>query len=126
MSFTDDLQAFRLKMEQRAKDTLAEAVTLVHESITVGSPITGAPGQPVDTGNLLASWQATFPDDVTGRVATNVVYAPGIEDGVGPHGPITQRSRVGGFHSVKLTVASWDRVQAEALRRAKGEAPASA
>lgn len=140
MSFSGDLRAFRIKVEQRAKDTLIEATTLAHESIVEGSEITGAPGQPVDTGFLKGSWQASFPDDVTGRVATNVIYARSIEEGVPvktdfgvPRPPEMEstrrpgeRSHVGGSHSFKLTIASWDRVQAEALRRAKGEAPTSA
>lgn len=139
MSFSGDIQAFAVKVEQRAKDTLVEATMIVHESITVGSPITGAPGQPVDTSFLLNSWQTTFPDDVTGRVATNVVYARSIEEGtrVASHGVPRppemkstllpgERSPIGGPHSFKLTVASWDRIQVEAARRAKGEAPAGA
>lgn len=126
MSFGKDLRSFTVKVEERLKDTLVESTVLIHESIVEGSAITGAPGQPVDTGALKGSWQVTFPDELTGRVATGIAYAPGVEDGVGPHGPITLRSKVGGFHSAKLTVASWDKVLEEAVKRARGEAPASA
>lgn len=90
---------------------------LAHQSVQFGSEITGAPGQPVDQGVLRASVQlqldATTPH---ASVGSNLEYAPGIEHGVGPHGPLTLRSAVGGFHSFALTVAATDRLLAVAVR----------
>ena len=75
-----------------------------------GSSITGAPGQPVDTGALRASFVDDFVSPTSWRIQTNIEYAPAIEDGIGAHGPITLRSKVGGHHSVKKTVAGWERI----------------
>jgi len=77
-------------------------------SITVGSPITGAPGQPVKTGRLLKSWRRQG----TARsknisIYTQVPYAPIIEDNLRG---ATLRSSVGGFHSVKMTVMGFHRI----------------
>lgn len=110
MSFTSDLTAFAEKVEGRQRQLFVGSVDAVHHSITEGSPISGAPGQPVDTGFLKSSWIEEFPEDWVGEISTNVVYAPPIEEGIGPHGPLTLRSAVGGFHSVKLTRAAWDRI----------------
>lgn len=73
-------------------------------SIVEGSELTGAPGQPVDTGNLKSSWTRWYDSPTRQTIGTNVEYAPNIEDGVGPHGPLTLRSTVGGFHSVAHTL----------------------
>lgn len=118
MSFGDDLRLFRDKVHQRSRDVFVGSVNAVHGSVVDGSPVTAAPGQPVDTGNLKASWIESFPGEWVGETATNVVYAPAIEEGQQPPytnrfgtvvtpGPMTLRSKVGGFHSVKLTRAGW-------------------
>lgn len=81
------------------------------KSIQFGSEITGAPGQPVKKNVLRPAWRHDVNPDGTGRVyvpadSPAAVYAPFIEDGVHPvWGPLTLRSSVGGFHSVKLTKA---------------------
>jgi hypothetical protein len=110
MSFAGDLQAFTQKVGRRSKAAFAGSAVAVQESVVDGSPITGAPGQPVDTGNLKASWQIEFTGEWTASVTTGVEYAQAIEAGIGPHGPMTLRSEVGGFHSVKLTRAGWPRL----------------
>lgn len=124
-TFADQVTAFRRTLEQRARDVHTVAADLAHQSIVEGSPLTGAPGQPVDTGNLRASWQRLIDGPLEQRIVTNVVYAPAIEDGIrhgevvgigpddatdrikSPDTPLTLRSAVGGFHSVKLTRAGW-------------------
>lgn len=90
------------------------------ESIQVGSPITGAPGQPVDEFVLLPSYHVEKMGPRTSRIVSYEPYSWGIENAVGPHGPIKLRSSVGGFHSIKRTVAANDRVAAAALRRLNG------
>lgn len=113
----DQVQAFRRKLDQRLRDVVARASDLVHESIVEGSPLTGAPGQPVDTGNLRASWQQLIDGPLRRRIVTKTVYAPLIEDGVSWHGtPIAFKSQVGGAHSVKLTRAAWARIVEQAVQ----------
>jgi len=116
MSFRDDVLRFAEKVERRQKDIFVGCVNGVRTSVTEGSATTGAPGQPVDTGNLIGSWQETFPSEWVGEVTTGVDYAEPIEEGIGPHGPITLRSGVGGFHSVKLTRAAWQDLVNEVAR----------
>lgn len=110
MTFSDELRAFALKVQARQRDIFVGCATAVHQSVVEGSPITAAPGQPVDTGNLRASWQLRFEGDLSAVTSTPVVYAPPIEEGRGPHGPLTLRSQVGGFHSVALTRAGWQAI----------------
>jgi hypothetical protein len=107
MSFESDLRRFALKVEGRCKDFVTQASVEVQRSIVEGSEITAAPGQPVDTGALRASWTPERISDLEWQTTTNLDYAPGIEDAIGPNGPITQRSEVGGFHSVALTRGGW-------------------
>lgn len=103
-------------------------------SIQDGSPLTGAPGQPVDTGYLKNSWQMVqdSPDSIV--IGTNVAYAGVIEDGVrssyDPDGTPRPKampgqgeagrhikSTVGGHHSVALTHANMDRLVESVKRR---------
>ena len=113
MTFSDDLKRFALKVETQNKAIFAGVVDLTHQSIQLGSPVTGAPGQPVDTGNLRASWQKTYESPSVALITTSVEYAKSIEDGLSyAHGgkPMTLRSPVGGFHSVALTRAGFQRI----------------
>ena len=104
MSFTDDINTFTVKVQTQTREVFANVASHAYESVVNGSPVTGAPGQPIDTGALRASWQLTFDSPTDASIITNMVYAPAIEDGVGSHGPLTLRSQVGGFHSVALTI----------------------
>jgi len=107
MSFRSDLDAWRRKVEADRDAIFVNSVSLAKEAIVEGSPITGSPGQPVQTGNLKTSWQEELIGNEAATISTNVEYAPAIEDGIGPHGPMTVRSQMGGFHSVKLLIAGW-------------------
>lgn len=105
MSFRDEFRAQReQKVTVPTREVLVDVAAAMHDSIVNGSSVTGAPGQPVDTGNLKASWQLESVSPESARITTNVAYARVIEDGVGRHGPLTLRSTVGGFHSVEKTV----------------------
>ena len=55
MTFSDDLRRFVTTVRDNNRAVYVGVAAGAHESITVGSPITGAAGQPVDTGNLRAS-----------------------------------------------------------------------
>lgn len=109
MGFGLDVKRFSNKVEERVRRVQERSTQLVYESIVEGSPITGAPGQPVDTGNLKSSWQIVF-GPLRAEITTDVVYAPIIEDGTREGRALTLRSHVGGFHSVALTRVSWGRI----------------
>lgn len=114
MSFRDDCRRFGLEVDAVDAEIFANVVSAVHESIVDGSPVTGAPGQPVDTGTLRDSWTPEFLSATEARVSTNVEYAPHVEDNVRGvefknHGP----------HSVKLTVAGFDRLVDDVAARAR-------
>jgi hypothetical protein len=150
MTFAADLARFQVKLVTRNREVLLGVTDGVHESIVNGSVLTGAAGQPVDTGYLKNSWQKEIaPDWQSSEIGTNVAYARVIEDGlkssydprgetepkyattegrsrrgpggfgqrggrIGPPLPsgdaINLRSLVGGFHSVKTTVANADAI----------------
>jgi hypothetical protein len=108
--FTDQVRRFSEGVRVKSQAAFVRVVELTRESIVDGSALTGAPGQPVDTGYLKASWQTVFESPTSAVIGTNTVYAPAIEDGVGRHGPLTLRSQVGGFHSVAQTRANFPRI----------------
>lgn len=119
MSFADDLSRFRAKVQRKSPDVVAATAVLALESIRYGSSRTGAPGQPVDTSNLLNSWGLEMESPTRALISTPVEYAPAVEDGVGPHGPVLYgaKNNVGGSHSVKLTLAAGQRLVDEAVRQ---------
>ena len=117
MGFADELKAFSVKATNRLPQVVSATGVLALGSIKVGSALTGAPGQPVDTSNLLNSWELEMESPTVAVVSTNVEYAPAIEDGVGPNGPLTLRSAVGGFHSRKQTMAGGQKLVDEAVRQ---------
>lgn len=117
-NFGADLQKFVLLVRERQKAVFKDACAMAEESIQNGSAISGAPGQPVQTGKLLLSWQLRLDSDTQATIDTNSLYAPAIEDGVGKYGPLTLRASRGGFHSVKLTVAAWPQLIAAAQAKA--------
>lgn len=120
--FADELRQWADETERDARAVFLGTVAELHRSVKTGSELTGAPGQPVDTGNLRQSWQAVFVAPDVAEIATNVVYAPGIEDGVSMKtgNPLTLRSPTGGFHSVALTVAGFDKVVDHVTRNLRG------
>ena len=115
-----DVKAWAAKVERNLALIFTQTAIGVHTSVVEGSPVTKAPGQPVDTGNLRSSWVLTFPEPNVAEVSTNVEYAPNIEEGIGPHGPMTLQSQVGGFGSVKLTRTNFDRLVEDVTRQTVG------
>jgi hypothetical protein len=106
MGFSAEMDAFIAKVRARGDGLFINTASHVHTSVVSGSPVTGAPGQPVDTGNLRTSWQLVF-NGTSAEVSTNVEYAQIIEDN---ERGAQLRSAVGGFHSVKMTRAGWDAI----------------
>lgn len=107
MSFREDWARASQRALARQRAVFVNTASHAYESIVNGSAITGAPGQPVDTGFLRASWQLVFVDKDTARISTSCAYAPFVEDNVRGvtfknHGP----------HSVKLTRAGFGRIVA--------------
>jgi len=118
--FSDELRHFAVKLQTRNREIFAGVVDESFRSIVEGSELTGAPGQPVDTGILKASWQRFPEGDNSVTIATNVEYAPYIEDGANSRGPFQLRSAVGGFHSLAQTVAGSDRIVEAVAARVAG------
>ena len=114
--FEAAVQAFEVLVDDRLRRTVNECVVEVQRSVVEGSEITGAPGQPVDTGFLKSSWIARFLEAWRWTTTTAAAYAKHIEEAVG----LTLRSEVGGFHSVKLTIAGWQRIVAACVARVRG------
>lgn len=121
MSFGLDVKRWSEKAANRARAIADQATVLAHQSIVEGSPLTGAPGQPVDTGALRASWVIEF-GPLRNTVTSPLIYAPMIEDGLREGRALMLRSKVGGFHSLALTRIAWGRLVEEATRQVVGGA----
>jgi len=117
-SFKNQLKAFRIATGDKVRNSFVFATQEVRQSVVKGSPVTGAPGQRVDTATLRNSWVAEFTAKWEWQLTTNVKYAEYIENGGNDLGPFLLGSGVGGFHSVKLTRANWDRIVEFAALRA--------
>ena len=83
-----------------------------------------SPGQPVAKkfgGTLKNSWQLEFPELFLAATSTPIIYARGIEEQVDPRSgnQLTLRSEVGGFHSVKLTRAGFQKLVNKAAREVR-------
>ncbi len=113
--FGSQIGAWVLKTERVTQAVFVNVASRVKSSITDGDPLTGAPGSPVDTGALKASWQLTFESPTLALVSTNIEYAPIIEDNVRG-----ANFRVGGPHGVKLTALGFDRIVEDEARKATG------
>lgn len=112
MSFERDLSVFSVHLDEKWKAFMPAIGAATYDSIVFGSPVTGAPGQPVGIGNLRAGWQLLFPDEEHAEIVTKVPYAESNEDGIARPGggPYIQRSPVGGRWSIALTRTNFDRL----------------
>jgi len=104
-SFDDALNRFALKLDARSRAVFVGVATEVQRSVVHGSEVTGAPGQPVDTGNLRDSWIPEFTSPTTWQTTTNVGYAPIVEHNLRG---VTFRNH--GPHSVALTRVGFPRI----------------
>lgn len=129
--FEDSINSFSRDLVTLNNDVFLGVGEECLRSVVEGSDITGAPGQPVGQygkgynegavgGFLKASWQRWFPSPTEQTIATDAPYAQPIEDLVGRFGPIRIRSTVGGGHSVKLTIAGFDKIVDAVVRRVAG------
>ena len=125
--FAADLARFAEQAALRANDVFVGTTVEVQRSVVEGSTLTGAPGQPVDTGFLKDSFVGRFTSKTTWELTTNVAYAPVIEantkaayddrgvprpKGLPPQGGGSKhiKSTVGGPHSIAQTVAGFQRI----------------
>ena len=118
MSFRDGIAGFSVKVETKSRRVFAGVCAEVQRSVVDGSEITNAPGQPVDTGRLKASWIGEFKDEHTFELTTDVPYAEVIETNARG---AQLRSSVGGFHSVALTKAGFPAIVATVVDRERGK-----
>lgn len=117
MSFQEDMDRFVRKVHDRHDRLFRACVNHAERSIKVGSSVTGAPGQPVKTGALLKSWRTVRGKRKATIASYGVYYAPIIEDN---RRGAQLRSKVGGFHSVKLTRNNWNKLVRHELNKIKG------
>lgn len=128
MSIKDDLNRHRVNTKKAANGAFVTATETVHLSIVDGHPITGALGQPIQSGDLRNSFDPSFLSRYLWRDVTNLIYAQYIEEGIrrqhwkNPGEPLIKRSIKGGFHSVKMTRSAWQRIVDDAITRNNGEA----
>lgn len=134
--FETDLLTWVGKVESRSLEVFSGVAEECERSIRYGSAITGAPGQPVSTGFLRASWQHLRPAAWLAEIFTNTAYAPVIEEDLksafNPHGKMPDKtiekgggtrrikSTVGGHHSLKMTINSFNKIVEHVTRRVNG------
>lgn len=117
------LNRFQQQIDAFAVDLLPELGALMHQSIVYGSPLTGAPGQPEDEGDLRRSWRIEYPTPSQVAVVTDSPYARFNEDGARQGGkPYIQRSAIGGRYSVRLTRRALDRLVVQAAKNTSRKA----
>jgi hypothetical protein len=99
-SFAVQMRKITQIVQHRYEELYSRVDEHVGRSIMYGSAVTGAPGQPVYTGALLASWHRVQRGTFGSLWVSKSPYAHIIEDNLRG---ATLRSAVGGFHSVTLT-----------------------
>jgi hypothetical protein len=119
--FARKLNGFAELSEDRFRLLFLRTAREAYRSIKFGSEVTGAPGQPVKTRKLLNSWRITgTAASGTITMQTDLHYAPIIEDNFRG---ATLRSKVGGFHSVKITRLNFRYIVSSELRKVKSALP---
>lgn len=119
--FADQLDGFASLLNDRQAMVFGAVVDHTRASIVEGSPVTGSPGQPVDTGELRDSWKVRYERPGVAVIASDAPHALAVEINVrgitySNHGP----------HSVALTRAGFatlaKRVARNIIARASGNA----
>ena len=120
-NWNNEIKKFLTMAQMRETDAFQIIGRMVHSSITVGSPRTGAPGQPVDTTDLLVSYKKTTTKNNI-IVASTLRYAPIYEYKLNGG---RLKSKVGGFHSIMLTRLNFRHLVKGAVRIAVKNNPSS-
>lgn len=114
--FQQGVLAWIKRLTPLTQEHFVNTAVAVHDSIVHGSPITGAPALPVDTGALRASWQLTFPSPDVALIATGgIPYAIYVEENVNG---VTFKN--GGPHGVELTRLGFWRLVDDEAKKLKG------
>lgn len=124
MTFQGDIARFVGKTIIKQKFIFLHVANGMHNSVVKGSKVTGSPGQPVAQkfgGTLKNSWQLAFLDLFLASTTTPIIYARAIEEQVDLRTgkQLQLRSEVGGFHSVKLTRAGYQKLVRAAAREVR-------
>jgi hypothetical protein len=114
MSFEQDMDRIINTVLRNERALYRNCAAHAFKSIVEGSEVTGAPGQPIEFGDLIASYQFVSLGNRRSEIFSDLFYAPIIEDN---RRGATLRSKVGGFHSIKLTRNGWQNIVAFELRR---------
>lgn len=117
--FARRLRNFAAMAAEREQLLYERTVDHVELSMTVGSHVTGAPGVPVKSGDLLRSYQRT--GSIAARdvaIVSNLPYAHIIEHN---RRGAQLRSKVGGFHSNKITRLNFRLIVAYELALVKSQ-----
>jgi hypothetical protein len=118
MSFAGDVRRFARKVETDTQTVFVATCASAKNSWVEGSPVTGAPPIPRDTGNLANSVQLEFPSATEGKISTNVDYADDVE--LNLRG-VTFRN--GGPHGLALTIAGLPAIVDDETRKLTGGPP---
>lgn len=111
MSAASEIRAFARKCELNMQATAEGSKRAALNSIKYGSKLTGAPGQPVQEGDLRESWGMEDESPTVARIFTSSAYAVPNETGVGPNGgPYRLRAPEGGRWSVLKTSRNFDKL----------------
>jgi hypothetical protein len=105
MSFRADMRRFMIHCDSNLAAITVGSVELAQRSIQYGSDLTGSPGQPEQSGDLIVSWTIEAIDARRARIYTMSPYAESNEDGIARPGggPYVLRSARGGRWSVRKT-----------------------
>jgi hypothetical protein len=119
--FARKLKDFADLSDDRLRMVFLRSAREALRSIKFGSEITGAPGQPVKTRKLLNSWRISgTAASGTITIETPIHYASIIEHNFRG---ATLRSKVGGWHSVKITRLNFRYIVAHELKQVKLDLP---
>lgn len=115
MSFADDITRFNRKVEGLVDEVFVNSANAAHASIKYGSPVTGAPGQPVASGETRDSWGEgpEFPSRDVAVIATADPNARRVEDGL-------EHYRNHGPHSLALTIVGFPQLVSAEVRKLTG------
>ena len=117
MTFQGDIARFSSKVYRRQVVIFLDVANAILRSIKEGDPITGSPGQPVQSSDLKNSWQPFHMEPFLSQISTPMEYARPIEEGMSRGKKMTLRSEVGGFHSVKITRVGFQKLVNEVVRK---------
>lgn len=113
-TFSDATKAASLRLQADTQEVFVGVSVAFKNGWVEGSAVTGAPALPVRTGNLRAGVQLEFVSTAESLIATNVGYAPHVEENVRG-----VEFRNGGPHGLALMIAGFPQLTAAEVARLK-------